>query len=369
MSEDYYSILGVKKEAGAAEIKKAYRKLAMKFHPDRNPDDKEAEENFKEAAEAYEILSDAEKRSRYDRFGHAAFQGAAGGPHFGSVEDVFGAFGDIFGEFFGFGGGRSRRRSGPRRGPDANIILDLSFEEAAFGATKEIPITIEDDCTTCGGDGLSPGSTRETCSTCGGQGQVLHQQAFLRIQTACPRCHGTGSLNTNPCNDCSGKGREARKTTVKVEIPAGVDEGIQLRLGGKGHAGVRGGPPGDLMVSMRIAPHELFLRHGPNVILPLEVSVARAVLGGPVKVPTLEGEREISIPKGAQPGHVFTLKGEGIPKLHGRGRGDQLVELSVSVPKKLGSEQRKLYERLLELEGEDIGHKGPLRSILEMLGS
>jgi molecular chaperone DnaJ len=366
---DYYDILGVSREASAAELKKAYRQLAMENHPDRNPEDREAEERFKEAAEAYEVLNDPQKRSLYDRFGHSGLSNA--GVHgFGSVDDVFGAFGDLFGEFFGFGGGRrSRHRNGIRRGPDLRTELRLSFEEAAFGASKELELPTELDCDRCMGDGVEPGHKAETCDRCGGSGHVVQQQAFLRIQLSCPACRGVGQRVTHPCTDCSGRGRQVKPTRITVDVPPGVDEGITLRLTGKGHHGTHGGPSGDLLLDIGVEPHELFVRHGRDVLLTLEVGVARAALGGAVHVPTLEGEQELELPPGSQSGAEFVIRGAGVTSPRGGARGDQIIRLMVRVPKRLSQEQRELYERLAELDGEEIEHKRGWRSLWERLGS
>ena len=368
---DYYEVLSVERTATAVEIKKSYRKLAMKFHPDRNPDDAAAEKAFKECAEAYSVLSDDEKRATYDRFGHAGLAGPGGGPGFASVDDVFGGLGDLFGEFFGFGGGgrRGRRRSGPRRGADIHLSLRMSFEEAAFGGSHDLDLEAEADCDRCMGDGIEPGHKAESCATCGGVGQVVQQQAFLRIQVTCPSCRGVGQVVTNPCDECSGRGRTLKEATETIKVPAGVDTGVALRVQGKGHHGTRGGPRGDLFVEIEVEQHELFERRGKDVMMVLEVSIPRAVLGGKAVVPTLEDDVEIDIPVGCEHGRELRIRGAGVQGLRGGGRGDQLVYVAVRVPKKLSGDERELYEKLADIGGEEVSHRRGLRALFERFGN
>lgn len=358
---DYYEILGVTKTSDEKEIKKAYRKVAMKFHPDRNPDNKEAEEKFKEAAEAYEVLSDADKRARYDRFGHdgvnAQFGGGRGGA---SMEDIFSQFGDIFGgggspfdSFFGgSSGGRTRGNSG-QRGSNLRIKAALSLEEIANGVSKKIKVKKQVGCDTCNGSGAKDSSSVRTCETCSGSGYVRQvKQTFLgamQTTTSCPRCGGSGKTITANCNTCKGSGRKMDEEVVQIDIPAGVEEGMQLSMRGKGNAGKNGGPTGDLLISIEEKPHEHFTRDGRNIIYDLFLNFADAALGTSVEVPTLEGKVKIKVPAGTQSGKIFRLRGKGIPELQGYGKGDQLIHVNIWTPKTLNKEEKKMMEKLKEM--------------------
>ncbi|RMH39801.1 MAG: molecular chaperone DnaJ [Deltaproteobacteria bacterium] len=353
---DYYEVLGVSRDASPAEIKKAYRRLAMEYHPDRNPGDREAEEKFKEAANAYRVLSDPEQRARYDRFGPDAFTGGSGGfDGFAGVEDIFSAFGDLFGDFFG---GRRARRRGPQRGADLRVDVQISFAEAVHGADKEIEVERSVPCSTCHGSGAKPGTEPQRCGTCDGKGQVLHSQGFFVIQSTCPRCRGQGSLLTDPCPTCRGRAVERERAKLVVNIPAGVDDGQTLRLAGKGEASPEGGPPGHLYVVLHVEPDERFVRDGDDVLTDVHISVAKAALGGTVTVPTLDdgcqGTAEVEIEPGTQPGDHIVRRGQGIKRLQGRGRGDHIVRFLVDVPKKLTKRQRELFEQLAVELGDDV---------------
>lgn len=355
---DYYEILGVSKSASAEEIKKAYRKVAMQFHPDRNPGDKSAEEKFKEAAEAYEVLSDADKKAKYDRFGHAAFApGQGGGYHNMNTEDIFSQFGDIFGDdMFGsfFGGGRRGGGGGGRargqRGANLRIKLKLNFEEIAKGVTKNVKVKKYVLCTTCGGNGAKDKSSLQTCATCSGSGQVKRvSNTFLgQMQTVstCPTCNGEGTTVTAKCTACKGEGRVYGEETISIDIPAGVSEGMQLSMSGKGNAGERGGPSGDLIIQIEEESHADLHRDGMNVAYELHISFTDAVFGTQVEVPTIDGRAKIKIPPGTQSGKIFRLKGKGFPEVQGYGRGDQLIEVNVWTPQHVNSEEKELLEKL-----------------------
>lgn len=354
---DYYEVLNLNREASGSDIKKAYRRLAMEYHPDRNPGNKDAEDKFKEAAEAYEVLSDDQKRSTYDRFGHAGLSGAGFNTGFSDANDIFSAFGSIFEDFFGFTGPGGGRGSRARRGADLRYDLQISFEEAVFGTEQEIEFERDANCGTCQGSGAAKGSTRQTCRTCRGAGQVRRTQGFFSIATTCPSCQGEGTTISDPCRDCRGKGHTREKKTVSVKIPPGVDHGVRLRVGGEGQVGSNGGPAGDLYVFLDIADSEDFERDGSDVILTRPVSITQAALGCRMRIPVLgEGEKEIEVPPGTQHGDRLTLPGEGVPRLRGVGRGDLYVEFQVRVPKKLSSEQRELLEKLAAISDEDIRH-------------
>jgi molecular chaperone DnaJ len=347
---DFYEILGVAKNASDDEIKKAYRKLAMKFHPDRNPDSKQAEEKFKEAKEDYEMLSDAQKREAYDRFGHAGVDpnvgGAGGGAGFsGGFSD---AFGDIFGDIFGSGG---RGRGGPQvyRGADLRYNLDITLEQAAHGFDTTIRVPSWDECDTCHGTGAKPGTSPTTCGTCGGHGQVRMQQGFFSIQQTCPKCHGTGKVIPDPCATCAGAGRIKRNKTLEVKIPAGIDDGMRIRSSGNGEPGVNGGPPGDLYVEIHIKPHSVFQRDGDDLHCEMPISFARATLGGEIEVPTLSGKVSFSVPEGTQTGKTFRLRGKGIKGVRSGFPGDLFCHVVLETPVKLTEKQKDLLREFDQL--------------------
>ena len=365
---DYYEVLGVPKDADEAALKKAYRVLAKKYHPDANPGDKEAEAKFKEASEAYSVLSDPEKRRKYDQFGHAAFDPSAGGPGgagfggFGGFGDIFGGgFGDIFGDIFGggFGGGQTQR-SGPRRGENLRVRLNITFEEAAFGCEKEINVGRVEQCPDCKGTGCAPGTTPEVCPDCKGTGSVRTTQRtpFGVVQTsgACKKCGGRGKIIHQPCPRCGGRGAVRKNQTIKVKIPAGIDDGQALNLRGKGNAGLDGGPAGDLLITVFVKPHPLFERDGNSVLMEMPVSFAQAALGAEIEVPTIDGRVKLTIPEGTQPGSVFRLRGKGIPYLQskGGGRGDQFVTITVTVPKNMTAEQKERLRAYAEAMNESV---------------
>ena len=368
---DYYEVLGVKKDATADEIKKAYRKLAKENHPDLHPGDKACEERFKEVNEAYEVLSDEEKRKKYDQFGHAAFDPSAGygaggfGGGFGGFGD-FGDLGDIFGSFgdiFGFGGGGAQRSNpnAPRKGDNIRSSVSISFEEAAFGCEKEITIGRVEQCPDCKGTGCQPGTTPEVCPDCKGTGTVRTTQRtpFGMVQStgACPKCKGTGKIIHQPCKTCRGMGMIRRQHKVKVTIPAGIDDGQAISQRGKGNAGANGGPAGDLLVSVIVRPHARFERDGNSVLLQQPISFAQAALGAEIEVPTLDGNVKMTVPEGTQPGATFRLRGKGIPYLRGSGRGDQFVTVDVVVPKNLTGSQKELLRQYAASTGELDGVK------------
>jgi molecular chaperone DnaJ len=340
---DYYEVLGVKRGASDQEIKSAYRKLALKYHPDRNPGDKQAEERFKEAAEAYSVLGDPEKRQRYDAFGHA---GVAGGPA-GFDPTIFADFSDILGDFFGFGDLFGRRRAGRRRGADLRYDLELTFEEAAFGTETHIQIPKAETCRTCGGSGSAPGTQPETCPNCRGTGQQTFQQGFFTVARTCGRCRGAGRIITQECRDCRGQGQVPVERKLQIKIPPGVDTGSQLRIQGEGEPGSPGAPPGDLYVVVRVQEHPFFKRDGTQLFCEAPISVTQAALGATIEVPTPDGQRtKVTVPEGTQPGESFRVRGQGVPQLGGRGRGDLHVTVRVVVPSKLNKEQRRLFEQL-----------------------
>ena len=347
---DYYEILGVGKTASEADIKSAYRKQAMKYHPDRNPGDHAAEEKFKEAAEAYAILADSEKRSLYDRFGHAGVKSAAGaGAGFDpSVFQEFGDFADILGNMFGFGDlfGGGRRRGGPQRGADLRYDLEISFEESARGAETAIQIPRQENCESCHGSGAAPGSSPTTCPQCRGQGQVRFQQGFFTVARTCPQCRGAGKIVTKPCATCHGAGRVAKERKITVKIPPGIATGQQLRLQGEGEAGSAGGPAGHLYVVVHVQDHEFFRRDGVNLFCEIPVNFTTVALGGDIQVPTLDGSETVRVPEGTQTGTTLRLKGKGMPDVGGRGRGDLFATVQVKTPKKLTRDQRRLLEQL-----------------------
>ena len=355
---DYYEVLGVSKSAGDEEVKKAYKKLALANHPDRNPGDASAIDRFKEAAEAFEVLSDPDKRSRYDRFGHEGVSGrghAGGG--FQDVGDIFEMFGDLF-EGFGFGGGRRRGGGGrrPTQGDSLKTALTIDLLEAAKGCTQQIEIKRREHCGTCHGSGAKAGSTPATCDYCKGHGQVVQSQGFFRIQTTCPACRGEGKIVRDKCADCGGAGRNVEKSRLEVRVPPGVDTGMQLCLRGEGEPGTNGGPRGDLFVEIRVKSHELFERDGQNLICHVPITYSQAVLGAEVEVPTLDGRKQQPVPAGTQSGEVFRIRGGGMPDPRGGRAGDLLVEVHIEVPKKVSDEQRELLLKLAELEQANVSH-------------
>ena len=357
---DYYDVLGISKGATDDEIKKAYRREAKKYHPDLHPGDKEAEAKFKEVNEAYEVLSDADKKSRYDQFGHAGvdpnfgaggagggFGGGFGGFDFGDIFDMFGG---------GFGGFGSSRRNGPKRGADIRKEIEITFEEAAFGCKKKITIIKQENCKNCGGSGAKPGTSAQTCQKCGGRGQVQTQTrtplGYMTNVTTCPDCHGSGKIIKEPCQECHGSGKVRMQKTVEINIPQGINDGQTMQMSGHGEPGERGGPNGDLLILIKIKKHELYKREEFDVYIDFPVTFTQAALGATVQVPTLDGIVEYDIPEGTQAGSVFRLKGKGIPYIRGRGRGDQYVKIEVEIPKNLSQKQKSI---LLEFENETEG--------------
>jgi molecular chaperone DnaJ len=356
---DYYEVLGVNRDAGGDEIKKAYRKLAMKHHPDRNPDSKEAEEKFKEAKEAYEILSDEQKKAAYDRYGHAGVDpsmggGAGGGQGFDGFSD---AFSDIFGDIFG--GGRGGGRSNVYRGADLRYNLEITLEEAARGAEKTIRIPTVEECDTCHGSGAKPGTQPKTCPTCGGAGQVRIQQGFFSIQQTCPKCHGSGRIIPDPCRDCGGAGRVKKQKTLEVKIPAGIDEGMRLRHAGHGEPGVNGGPPGDLYVEIHIRKHAVFERDHDDLHCEMPISFTTAALGGEIEIPTLDGMARLKIPAETQTGKVFRLRGKGIKNVRSHAHGDLMCHVLVETPVDLTERQRDLLKEFEELSRTNVDRHNP----------
>lgn len=354
---DYYEVLGVSKSATADEIKKAYRKLAIKYHPDKNPDDKEAEEKFKEAAEAYDVLSNPDKRSRYDQFGHAGAQGAGGFGGFGgfSMDDIFSQFGDIFGGHFGgFGGATGGRRQRQRRGSDLRIKVSLTLEEIAKGVTKTLKIPTMVSCEHCNGTGAKNGSAYSTCSTCNGSGVIRQRQqtilGVIESTVPCPHCEGNGKTITDKCDKCHGEGVERKEQTVSINIPAGIADGMSVRVNGKGNAARRGGASGDLLVVVEEIQHPELIRDDNDVIYNLMLDVVTATLGGSVEVPTISGRARVKIAPGTQPGKILRLRGKGLPSVNGYGTGDQLINIMVYIPEQLNSEERKTFESLKDAE-------------------
>ena len=352
---DYYEVLGVDRNAASDEIKANYRKLALKYHPDRNRGSREAEERFKEAAEAYEVLRDPEKRNIYDHYGHQGLQGT-GFSGFRGFEDIFSSFSDIFDDFFGFGTGR-RSSTVARRGADLRYDLTISFMDAAFGVETEIEIEKLERCSSCEATGCKPGTHPEDCKPCGGTGHISRSQGFFSIRTTCPHCRGEGRIIPSPCGECRGTGQVEREKKVSVKIPAGVDTGSRLRLTGEGESGTRGGPPGDLYVFITVQPHEFFQRNNNDVICQIPISFVQATLGAEINVPTLTWEKKLHIPKGTQPGAVFRFKGEGIPSLRGHGRGDQIIQVIVKTPTGLTKKQESLLKEFAKLESAKLSTK------------
>ncbi len=370
---DYYEVLGLSKGASEPEIKSAYRRLAVRYHPDKNPGDAEAEDKFKEAAESYSVLSDAEQRARYDRFGHAGVSGSAGAnwgaTGFGGIEDILGdLFG--FGDVFGSGGGRARgsRRSDAQRGSDLRYDLEMTLEEAAAGMAAQLRIPRLELCDNCKGSGAAKGTQPESCATCNGAGQVRYQQGFFSVARTCGTCRGAGRITKNPCEECRGAGRVEREKTMDVKIPAGVETGSRLRIAGEGESGMGGGPAGDLYVIIHVKEHEQFERQGSNLYSSVPITFAQAALGAEITVQTLDGQQQLKVPAGTQTGTVFRLKGNGVPVLGGRGRGDLFVSATVVTPTTLTREQRRLLEQLSDVEDHDLEDKGLMDKVRDIFG-
>jgi molecular chaperone DnaJ len=370
---DYYEVLSVSRTATDQEIKSAYRRLAVQYHPDKNPNDASAEEKFKEAAEAYSVLSNTEQRQRYDRFGHAGVSSGAGGgagawgaPGFGGIEDILG---DLFGFGDVFGGGRGgSRRTSAQRGADLRYDLEITLEEAASGMTAQLRIPRLEACDTCKGSGAAAGSQPETCTTCQGSGQVRYQQGFFSVARTCHVCRGAGRVIKNPCADCKGTGRVEREKQLEVKIPAGVETGSRLRVSGEGEAGTQSGPTGDLYVVIHVAEHDQFERQGSNLYEAVPITFAQAALGADIMVKTLDDEEKVKVPMGTQTGTVFRLRGKGMPVLGGRGRGDLFVSVTVITPTTLTREQRRLLEQLAEVENKDLENKGLVDKVRDIFG-
>lgn len=347
---DYYEVLGLNRSASQSDIATAYRRLAIKYHPDKNPGDQEAIDRFKEAAEAFEVLHDMEKRARYDRYGHAGVNGqGAAAAHFTDVEDIFAAFGDIFGDLFG--GGRRRR---PRKGRDVRCDVSLTLHEAANGTTKTIEFQRQDRCDDCMGTGAADGTPPEPCSYCAGRGRIIQSAGIVRVQTTCPSCHGAGSIVKKPCRSCRGTGHRAKTVSTEVVIPAGVDDGMQVRLTGEGEPSPNAGPPGDCYCHISILPHPLFEREGQNLVCRVPITYSQAALGTSLEVPTLQGREELEIPPGTQPGETFRLSGRGMPDPRRRGLGDLFVQVLVEVPKKLSDDEETLLRQMADIEHKRV---------------
>jgi molecular chaperone DnaJ len=364
---DYYEILGVARGASAEDLKRAYRKLAMQVHPDRNsaPD---AEAKFKEISEAYQVLSDPEKRSTYDRFGHAGMRGAGFQPGFRDMDEIFSQFSDLFGDLFGFG--TPRRRSGAQRGADLEYNLEVPFLDTAHGCERDLQVPKSATCTPCRGTGAKPGTEPVRCTTCGGRGQVVQAQGFFRIQAPCPTCRGEGTVVRDPCPECRGRGTVSTTEKIHVKLPAGVDEGMQLRLAGKGQPGRKGGPPGDLFVTVHVEAHPDFQRRGDDVLITVPMSYPQACLGAVLKIPTVDGDTDLQIPPGTPSGKVFQLRGKGIPSVRNpRRRGDALVEVVVAVPPTLSAEEDALIRKLASLQDERVAERGFWHDLVSRLTS
>lgn len=368
--KDFYEVLGLQKGASDEEIKKAFRKLAIKYHPDKNQGNKEAEEKFKEINEAYQVLSDPEKKARYDQYGDADFGGNGYGGYNAEGFDFsdFGGFGDIFDSFFGGGGGGRRKKGGPARGADLEYTVTLTFEEAVAGVEKEISISRNEKCETCGGTGAKKGTEPKTCDKCGGTGQVRVQRntplgSFMSMNT-CDKCGGKGTIISDPCQECKGAGKIRRNRKITVNIPAGVDTGNVIPMRGQGEDGTAGGPAGDLYVNIRVMPHKVFKRKGYDIFMDSHISFSKAALGVELKVPTIDGDVKYSVPPGTQPGTVFRLKGKGVPRVNGHGRGDQYVNVVVDIPKTLSAKQKEALLMYMEASGEISEEDGSKKSFM-----
>jgi molecular chaperone DnaJ len=353
---DYYEVLGVHRTATTEEVKRAYRKLAVQFHPDKNPGDPHAEEKFKELGEAYDVLMDADKRAAYDRFGHAAFSQGGGSPFRGGFHDPFDIFREVFGGGGGifesfFGGGVSTEDG--QRGSDLRYDMQITLEEAANGAEKEIEVRKLDTCGKCGGSGAEPGSRTINCPTCGGRGQVISTRGFFQVSQTCPRCRGLGEILEKPCRECQGEGRIEKPTRIKLTIPPGISNGSRLRSSGNGEAGIRGGPHGDLYVVVHVKEHKIFQRDGDDLYCEVPIAFSAAALGGEIAVPTLQGKANLKVPAGTQTGQIFKFRGKGIVNINGRGHGDLLVRVIVEVPTKLNAEQRQKLQEFADLCGDE----------------
>ncbi|MGQ0543002.1 MAG: molecular chaperone DnaJ [Blastocatellia bacterium] len=360
---DYYEVLGVPRTAGENEIKRAYRSLAVKFHPDKNPDDPHAEEKFKECAEAYAVLSDSQKRAAYDRFGHQAVGAGGFDPGFSNIEDIFDIFG--FGDMFG---SRASRRTSVQRGSDLRYDLEITLEDAALGKDEKLRIPRLEKCETCSGSGAEKGTHAENCITCGGSGQTRYQQGFFSVMRTCSNCQGKGKIIRTPCKDCSGQGRIEKEKTLEIKIPAGVEMGSRLRVSGEGEAGVNGGPSGDLFVVVHVVEHDTFERQGANLYSAVPITFAQAALGAEIKVKTLDGEEDLKIPAGTQTGTVFRIRSHGMPALGGRGKGDLFVAVTLITPKTLTKEQRKLLEQLADVEDTDFNDASFMDKVRNIFG-
>jgi molecular chaperone DnaJ len=369
---DYYEVLGLERNASQADIKRSYRKLAMKFHPDQNQGDEAAEARFKEAAEAYDVLGDDQKRAQYDQFGHQAFAQGGGfqGQRFSNMEDIFSAFGDIFGGGLGdiFGGGRRGGPRGARPGRDLRIVLDMTLEEVYTGVERTVALKRFEHCSTCDGSGGEDGAQKVSCSTCGGRGQVQRNQGFFTMASTCPTCRGEGQMVEKPCKACSGSGKHQVKKEIMIRIPAGIEEGVQLRVTGEGDVGDKNAPRGDLYCVIREKQHKIFQRSGPDMMTEVPCSFATLALGEKVEIPTLDGKIEMTIPPGTQTGKVLRLRGQGLPSMDGGGKGDLLVRVFIEVPTKLNSRQKELLQEFAEIEQEKSGDKSFFERIAKHFG-
>jgi molecular chaperone DnaJ len=367
--KDYYELLGVGRDASEEQLKKAYRKLALKYHPDRNPGDKQSEDNFKEVSEAYQVLTDPEKKTQYDQYGHAAFDGRS---PFGTGSDSTSGFEDVFGDIFGdlFGGTTGRHRTRAQRGEDLRYNMDINFEEAAFGTEQKIKVPRHGNCETCSGSGAKSGSSPRTCTTCRGRGQVNFQQGFFSVARTCGQCQGRGTIIPDPCGTCSGSGKVRKLHTLEIKIPAGVDTGSLLKLRGKGESGALGGPSGDLYVAIQVRDHPIFIREGSELSCEVPIGFHQAALGAEIQVPTLEGKVRLKIPAGTQSGKIFRLKGKGIKDVHSYHQGDQHVRVIVETPTHLTAKHKELLKEFATAGGEDIHPlaKGFFDKIKQILG-